>query len=151
MFLRKGSQPQNINKGNKMTAFLRAVKFIFNFCFCEVFRGVFSDFSPFPLRIQRKVKKGCNYCGSGDPGHLLCHRLHGAGVHYPVPQRWPRLAGTCRTRGGFSSLKTCLLDGGSESKNSGERQNLCPRRESVPLGCVCRGPGNTRMCLPWGG
>lgn len=27
-----------------MTAFLRAVKFIFNFCFYEVFRGVFSDF-----------------------------------------------------------------------------------------------------------
>lgn len=46
MFLRKGSQPQNINKGNKMTAFLRAVKFIFNFCFYEVFRGVFSDFPP---------------------------------------------------------------------------------------------------------
>lgn len=46
MFLRKGSQPQNINKGNKMTAFLRAVKFIFNFCFYEVFRGVFSNFPP---------------------------------------------------------------------------------------------------------
>lgn len=29
-----------------MTAFLRAVKFIFNFCFYEVFRGVFSDFAP---------------------------------------------------------------------------------------------------------
>lgn len=29
-----------------MTAFLRAVKFIFNFCFYEVFRGVFSDFFP---------------------------------------------------------------------------------------------------------
>jgi hypothetical protein len=29
-----------------MTAFLRAVKFIFNFCFYEVFRGVFSDFPP---------------------------------------------------------------------------------------------------------
>lgn len=50
MFLRKGSQPQNINKGNKMTAFLRAVKFIFNFCFYEVFRGVFSDFFPPSLK-----------------------------------------------------------------------------------------------------
>lgn len=29
-----------------MTAFLRAVKFSFNFCFYEVFRGVFSDFFP---------------------------------------------------------------------------------------------------------
>lgn len=29
-----------------MTAFLRAVKFIFNFCFYKVFRGVFSDFPP---------------------------------------------------------------------------------------------------------
>lgn len=32
-----------------MTAFLRAVKFIFNFCFYEVFRGVFSDF-PLPSK-----------------------------------------------------------------------------------------------------
>lgn len=60
-----------------MTAFLRAVKFIFNFCFYEVFRGVFQLFSPFPRRIQHRVKRGCNYCGSRDPGHLLCHRLQG--------------------------------------------------------------------------
>lgn len=69
-----------------MTAFLRAVKFIFNFCFYEVFRGVFSDFPPFPLRIQHGVKRGCNYRGSRDPSQTLCHRLHGARVHSPVPQ-----------------------------------------------------------------
>lgn len=51
MFLRKGSQPQNINKGNKMTAFLRAVKFIFNFCASEVSRGVFGVSPPFPPSI----------------------------------------------------------------------------------------------------
>lgn len=138
MFLRKGSQPQNINKGNKMTAFLRAVKFIFNFCFHEVFRGVFSSF-PFSLRIPRRVKRGCNYCVPGTRPPPLSSTPRGP-VHYPVPYWWPRLAGTPRFQRWFFLLYKLVYGMEAQESKTWVQRAACPRLESAPQGRVCVAP-----------
>lgn len=86
-----------------MTAFLRAVKFIFNFCFYKVFRGVFSDFPPSLQESNAGSREAVITVALGG-APATPSAIDSRGWHsLPGPQRWPELAGTCHTSGGSSS------------------------------------------------